>query len=231
MKSLHKYWKHQRSILFLFFQNLWPVFFLDGFKTASQCVFLKGVMQFWNTSAIGCFPPCPTWEPVSSCLALSLGSTDPFLRSMRHLSDLSADDQGIILNAREIPGCEWKLAWAFWIEHVPLLRHTEVKVLFLSTCTHVHTCAWWVSSCFDRSTLWDVVLLFLIIFFPFCFRFKAASSLCHGLDLFLKNLFQFPPDFYKFWCPMVRLAEANCCAKSNLIWLQLVLVLMSVLDV
>lgn len=110
------------------------------------------------------FPPCPTWVPVSSCLALSLDSTDPFLRSTRRLS---ADDQGVILNAREILGCEWKLAWAFQVEHVPLLRHTEVKVLFLSMCTHVHTCARWISSSLDRSTLWDVVYLFY--FFSFLF--------------------------------------------------------------
>lgn len=164
MKPLHKYWKHQCSILSLLFQNLWPVFFLDGFKTASQCVFLKGVRQFWNTSAVRYFPPCPTWVPVSSCLALSLDSTDPFLRSTRRLS---ADDQGVILNAREILGCEWKLAWAFQVEHVPLLRHTEVKVLFLSMCTHVHTCARWISSSLDKSTLWDVVYLFY--FFSFLF--------------------------------------------------------------
>lgn len=228
MKPLHKCWKHQCSILSLLFQNLWPVSFLDGFKTASRCVFLKGIMQFWNTSGVGCFPPCPTWAPVSSCLALFLDSTDPFLRSMRHQS---ADDQRVILNAREISGCEWKLAWAFQIEHVPLIRHTEVKVLFLSTCTHmcIHMLGGFLSASTDQ--LCEMFCFFNFFFFISLFRSKAASSLCQGLDLLRKNRFQFLPEFCKFWCPLTWLAGANCCANSNLIWLQLVLIFMSVLDV
>lgn len=41
------------------------------------------------------------------------------------------------------------------------------------------------------------MLFTFFIFFPFCFRSKAVSSLYQALDLSLKNLLQFPPDFYK----------------------------------
>lgn len=213
MKPLHKCWKHQCSILSLLFQNLWPVSFLDGFKTASRCVFLKGIMQFWNTSGVGCFPPCPTWVPVSSCLALFLDSTDPFLRSMRHQS---ADDQGVILNAREISGCEWKLTWAFQIEHVPLIRHTEVKVLFLSTCTHmcIHMLGGFLSASIDQ--LCEMFCFFNFFFSFLCLGPRLPAASVRVLTFFLRIVSSFYLSFINsdvHWHDLLELT-----AVQTVIW-------------
>lgn len=70
---------------------------------------------------------------------------------------------------------------------------------------------------------------------PFLFFFlsvldpRLSAAFVKVLTFLLRIFCSFHLTFIN-WCPLVWLAEANCCAKSNVIWLQLVLVLMSVLD-